>query len=235
VTDAGRRTDAPRASGSFPGRRGARRLCGAVAVAVLAWSVACVDLRPLHGTVYEPPRPAPELRLARGDGSTYDLAAERGRVVAVFFGYANCPDLCPTTLADLAKVANALDEGERARFRVLFVSVDPARDTPAVADAYARRFHPSFVGVTGAEARVLSIARSFGVAAMAMPAAPDSAGAHDAHAGHAAHPPAPSTVGYQVVHGGSLFLVDPEGRIRTVHPSGSPVADVLADVRKLAD
>ena len=236
MIDAGRRSAAPRATGFLPERRGARRVWGALALAAVAGSAACVDLRPLHGTVYDPPRPAPELRLTRGDGSTFDLAGERGRVIAVFFGYANCPDICPTTLADLAKVAAALDDGDRARFRVLFVSVDPARDTPAAADAYARRFHPTFVGVTGPEAQVLSVARSFGVAAMAAPpSAPDSAGAHGAHGAHAGHSPAPSAVGYQVVHGGSLFLVDSEGRIRTVHPSGSPVADVLADVRKLID
>ena len=228
--------DAPRAPGSSPGKRGARRLCGALLpAAALAAAAACAELRPLHGTVYDPPREAPALRLARGEGvggTPFDLAGERGRVVAVFFGYANCPDVCPTTLADLAKVADTLDAEDRARFRVVFVSVDPARDTPAAADAYARRFHPSFVGVTGPEAQVLGIARAFGVAATAMPGgpAPDSAGGHDEHAGH---PPPSSPAAYQVVHGGSLFLVDPDGRIRTVHPTGSPVADVAADVRKL--
>ena len=232
---------APRATGARSGRRGARWRSGVLALALTAAGAlavgGCAELRPLHGTVYEPPSAAPALPLVRADGRPFDLAGERGKVVAVFFGYANCPDVCPTTLADLARMANGLPEGTRERFRVVFVSVDPARDTPAVADAYARRFQPSFVGVTADEARVAAAARAYGVAAAPLPtgtsSSPVDSAARGEHAGHPA-PSAAASGGYDVMHAGSIFLVDREGRLRTVLSAGTPMADVAADVRKLA-
>jgi len=110
-----------------------------------------------------PTQPAPQLRLATADGSVFDLADQRGKVVAIFFGYTHCPDFCPTTMADFATVKRRLRErGDSVRF--VFVTVDPNRDTPAVADRYAKGFDRSFVGLSGDSATLAEVQRSFHVA-----------------------------------------------------------------------
>ena len=115
----------------------------------------------------------------------------RGRWTFVFFGFVNCPDVCPTTLATLAAVRNSLaDLAEPYRPRVVLVSVDPARDTPAVLAQYVLHFDPSFVGVTGSPAALDTLTRALGVAVIVGPA--DAAG------------------NYSVDHTAAVFLVDPE-------------------------
>ena len=95
-----------------------------------------------NGVVLDPPDAAPALRLADSAGQVFDLAAERGKVVLVFFGYTQCPDVCPTTLLDWKRAADSLGE-QLSRARFVFVSVDPERDTPAAAQRYASRFSAS--------------------------------------------------------------------------------------------
>lgn len=117
----------------------------------------------LPGAVYDPPRPAAPLRLAGADGVPFDLAAQRGRVVLVFFGFTACPDVCPATLERWARVRAALG-ADSTRVRFVFASIDPERDTPSGAATYAKRFHPSFVGLSGTRTEVEETARAWGVA-----------------------------------------------------------------------
>jgi len=138
--------------------------------------------------------PAPVLRLARSDGAVFDLAAQRGDVVVVFFGYTHCPDLCPLTLADFAWVRRRL--GPRAaQVRFVFVTVDPARDSPARAMAYARQFDSSFVGLSGDSARLADVQRAFHVASWVTR---DSAG------------------NVVVAHSASVFVVGRDGALARV-------------------
>ena len=109
---------------------------------------ACSAAPAFNGVVLDPPEPAPPLRLADSAGTRFDLAAETGKVALVFFGYTHCPDVCPTTLVDWRHVADSLGS-QAATVRFVFVSVDPDRDTPAVAQRYAARFSPAFLGLYG--------------------------------------------------------------------------------------
>mgnify|MGYP002789635029 CR=1 FL=1 len=89
-----------------------------------------------------------ELALTDHNGKRRTLADFRGKVVTVFFGFTHCPDVCPTTLAEMALVAKELG-GDADRLQVLFVTVDPERDTPEVLRRYVPSFHPSFLGLYG--------------------------------------------------------------------------------------
>lgn len=91
------------------------------------------------------------------------LADFKGKIVLIFFGYTHCPDVCPTTLLEIRKAFSALSEGERSRVQVIFVSVDPERDTPELADQYAKQFHPSFLGLSGSPETIRQAAQAFGV------------------------------------------------------------------------
>lgn len=84
-------------------------------------------------------------------------------VVLLFFGYVHCPDVCPTTMLALKRAYERLSPQEQKRVRVIFISVDPERDTPEIADQYAKNFHPSFLGLTGSPEVIQEVARTFGV------------------------------------------------------------------------
>ena len=116
------------------------------------------------GTVLQQTTAAPSLdSLTFADGSPVDLTAFEGEVVMLYFGYTSCPDVCPTTLIDARNAVNQLDEAEAERVRLLMVSVDPERDTPAVVQNYAESFHPSFLGASGTSADVLNAATRYGI------------------------------------------------------------------------
>ena len=136
----------------------------------------------------------------------------RGRWMLVFFGFANCPDVCPMGLATMAEALDAL--GDRAGgVRPLFVTVDPERDTPANLAEYAPRFHPSILGLTGTPEQIERTAKTFAIYRERIedPAAPD---------------------GYTMGHTSSILLFDPEGafvRIYEYDRSGAEIAADLAD------
>ena len=176
------------------------------AIAVLAAACGRGDAPASDAGADAGPRPAPPLRIAQAAGPVFDLAAERGRVVLVFFGYTPCPDVCPTTLADFSAVRRNL--GPRAeRVRFVFVTVDPARDTPALTAQYARGFDRSFVGLSTDSASLAPILRGFGVGAWREPGGTDST--------------------YTVAHTASVFVVDPAGRVREPVRWGAARADDL--------
>ncbi|MCE4224993.1 SCO family protein [Methylobacterium sp. C25] len=99
------------------------------------------------------------------DGRPFDLAAERGRLVLVYFGYTRCPDVCPTTLADLSATLARLTPDESARVRIAFVSLDPAADPAAALGEYLGSFgqSPPFVALTGSSEAVARAAADWGV------------------------------------------------------------------------
>ena len=95
-------------------------------------------------------------------GQTRRLADFEGKVVIVFFGYTQCPDVCPTTLSSMREVLGRLGDNA-GRVQVIFVTLDPARDTAQVLAEYARAFHPSFIGLRGDETAIAAVARDFKV------------------------------------------------------------------------
>ena len=126
-------------------------------------------------------------------GAPRSLADYRGKVVMLFFGYTNCPDECPTTLAKMAQAVDRVSK-DGQRVQGLFVTVDPARDTPAVLAKYVPAFHPTFVGLSGNEATIAATTKDFKVFAENQKA--------DEH-GY-----------YTVDHTSGIFVFDPQGRLR---------------------
>ncbi|MEI6739802.1 MAG: SCO family protein [Gemmatimonadaceae bacterium] len=180
-----------------------------LASALLALT-ACAPAGPSRGVKLDPPRSVAAFTFRGPTGAPISTAPGPGQVAVIFFGYTHCPDVCPTTLADWQRTKARLGaKSEKVRF--LFVSIDPERDTPAIAARYAARFDPSFIGLSGDAATTSAMLAAFGASA-ARDAAPTSATASST---------APSaTTGYLVSHSAQLFLVNDRGQIIAMYPFG---------------
>jgi len=179
-----------------------RSLCSAAALLLVAASDGAL----VAGT-FDPPRPAPELRLAGSDGAALELARFRGKVVALAFGFTSCPEVCPTTLSVLAQARKKL--GERAGgLQVVYVTVDPERDDAARMKQYLAGFDPSFVGGTGTETQLAGVRREYGIQA-------------EKHA---------SAAGATFSHSSFIYLIDRGGRLRALMPYGHSPDDFAHDV-----
>src|SRR5204863_9802396 len=131
-----------------PGRVNRRSLLATLLLSLAAWVPAGCDLSPkspFHGLDVTGANLGGELRLTDHNGQERTLASFRGKVVAVFFGYTQCPDVCPTTLADMANAMKLLGP-DAERVQVLFVTVDPKRDTKDLLAQYVPAFNPTFLG-----------------------------------------------------------------------------------------
>lgn len=167
---------------------------------------------PLPGTLLDPPKEVGDFTLTDQDGQPFRLSDLRGKVALLFFGYTNCPDVCPTTLSELKRVKALLgDEAEQVAF--VFVSVDGSRDTPERLSAYVRAFDPQFIGLTGDDAALRPISRDFGVFYQRVNYESD--------------------VNYLVDHTASTFVVDQQGRLRLVFPYGTDPAAIVTRLRAL--
>lgn len=152
-----------------------------------------------------------ELRLTGHDGKPRSLADFRGKLVVVSFGFTQCPDVCPTTLADLAKVMKQL--GPEARnVQVLFVTVDPHRDTQELLRQYVPEFHPDFLGLRGDAAATSKATKEFHVYA---------------------HERAGRDGNYTMDHSAQMFVIDRQGRLRLLFPPGAPPENIASDLRVL--
>jgi protein SCO1/2 len=148
------------------------------------------------------------------DGAAVSASDYRGKVVVLYFGYTHCPDICPTTLANLSAVLDKL--GPKAgQVRVLFVTVDPDRDTLALMKGYVNAFAPQIDGLRGTADQLTALARRYRVA---FSVAPESAG-------HA----------YEVMHSNAVFFFDRDGRARLVSTDTKDVDGTAADVKRLLD
>src|SRR3984957_15658360 len=115
-----------------------------------------------YGQALVPAKPAFDFHLVDQDGKPFQLSQMRGKAVLFSFGFTHCPNVCPTTLSDLAKVYQALPAKDRAKVQVLFVSIDPHRDKPETMKNYIPFFDNSFIGLTGTEAQVAEAAKAYG-------------------------------------------------------------------------
>lgn len=187
-------------------------VAAALAVVLAVWAAAFARPYSLHGSEITPPVPAPPIQLARADGSDFDLAGLRGRIVLIFFGYTTCPDICPTTLADMKRIKAGL--GVQAEtVEVVFISVDPLRDTPERIQSYAAGFDPSFIGLSGREEQLEPIWKVYGVYRQIQEGA--------------------TALGYLVDHSTRSYLIDTGGNLRLTYAYGTPVDDVIRDIRFL--
>lgn len=186
-------------------RRGAL-LLGAVLL------TACDLSGSFKGMAVDPPRDMPSFVFTRANGSSFSTAPESGRPTVLFFGYTHCPDVCPTTLADWKRVRAKL--GDNAKLvRFVFVTVDPDRDTPALAERYAMMYDPSFIGVSGDAITTSRMMDAYGVAA-----APE---------------PGTNATGYLVSHSSQVFLVDSRGKLVALYPFGTGWDALAADLERL--
>jgi protein SCO1/2 len=165
-----------------------------------------------HGTVLQSPTPADDFTLTGPDGNQVSLGDFRGRAILLYFGYTFCPDVCPTTLTELARAkAELAKDGQK--LQVIMVTVDPERDTPEKLNKYVTHFDPSFIGLTGNDDEIAVAATPLGIF-------------YEKQGGS-------ETAGYLVDHTASVIAFDPDGYLRLIYPFGTPGEDIAEDIRHL--
>ena len=151
-----------------------------------------------------------DFRLLDAEGRTVQLADFKGRCVLLFFGFTQCPDVCPTALARAADVMQRLGP-QASRLQVIFITVDPERDSPAVLREYPRAFHPSFIGLHADLATTEAIAKAFKVF----------------------YRKVPTGSSYTMDHTATSYVFDPTGRLRLAVRHQQDAASVTADITRL--
>lgn len=155
---------------------------------------------------------AQKLNLKDPDGKVRSLDEFKGKVVVVFFGFTQCPDVCPTTMAELAEVKRSLGaDGDKVQG--IFVSVDPERDTPELLKAYVGNFDPGFVALRGTPEETKAAAREFKVFYTKVPGKTEGA--------------------YSVDHTAGSYLFDPQGKVRLFTRYGAGAQALAADIKSL--
>lgn len=166
----------------------------------------------LRGSEIDPPVAAPDVVLPATDGSTFRLADQQGKLVVMFFGYTFCPDVCPATLSEMKQAAEKLGP-QAAQVRFVFITVDPQRDSVQRLQAYLNAFHPDLIGLSGSEAELQPVWNAYGVfRAVRSGSSPQN---------------------YLVDHSARTYLIDRQGRLRLTYSFGTPVDDLVGDIRHL--
>jgi protein SCO1/2 len=189
----------------------ARRLAAAAALLLAAACGGAGGAGSLRGVVEEPPARLPSAILTDTSGAPYDLRAGTARLTFLVFGYTSCPDVCPTNMATLAAALRGVPAGVRRRVRVVFVTVDPARDTPAVLRAWLDRFDPTFVGLRGSPEQVHAAEREAGLPESVV----EPAGAGDAAS---------------VAHAAQVLAYTADGLAHVSYLEGHTAADIRHDI-----
>ncbi|MDX2005109.1 MAG: SCO family protein [Meiothermus sp.] len=165
-----------------------------------------INVRPLE---------ANQFTLQNPQGKPVSLSDFSGKVTLIFFGFVNCPDVCPTTMLELRKVHQALSPVERERVQVVLISVDPDRDTKEELGKYVSFFDPTFVGLTGTNDQVAEVAKKYGVFYQKSQIK--------------------SSTEYNVDHTATVFALDGKGQLRLIYGNGRAAETdrVVRDVRWL--
>ncbi len=180
---------------------------GIISVAVVALGTAflLITKKPsLHGATIDPPMPAADIQLSDFNGQDFRLSSLRGKVAALYFGYTNCPDECPLTMAHLKLAVDQL--GSNAQdVRVVMITTDPKRDTPAVLKAWLGKFSPAFSGLTGTPDQLAQVWKDYGVTV-------EDSGA---------------------THSFFIYIIDRRGNWRETFLPDSQPSDIAADLQLL--
>ncbi len=164
----------------------------------------------LRGAVFSPPRPISDFSFAATTGEDFTLSEHQGEIILIYFGYRSCPDFCPTTFAELKRVYAALEEpGDQVK--VVFVTVDPERDTLEFMGMYTNAFHEDFIGLREEGAALGQLLDEFGVVA------------EKVQMGEGA-------LAYLMDHTASLFLIGPDGNLQVQYLYGTDYRDIVHDL-----
>jgi protein SCO1/2 len=177
----------------------------------LALGLPIIGQRELHGFVLDEPYPVGNFTLTDQNGERVELRDFRDQLVLLYFGYTFCPDVCPETLAQVARALEELTPRQREQIQVLMVTVDPDRDTPEVLKEYLGYFDPTFIGLTGTPEEINAAAAPMGI--------------------YYARVDADSAAGYFMDHTATLALLDRDGRWLMALPYGVAYDDIASDLR----
>jgi protein SCO1/2 len=150
-----------------------------------------------------------------GTGQARSFEDFRGKAVIVFFGYTSCPDICPGTLRKYASLVRNLRSKDAERLQLVFITVDPERDTPERTDTYVKWFNPGFLGLSGTEQQIADVASQFKVIYSKK----------EVEGG----------MGYVIDHSAGAYLIDPKGQLRLAIPETADIEPVVSDLHKLLE
>ena len=155
---------------------------------------------------FDVPPTGGDFLLQSADGPV-SLKDYRGKLVLLYFGYTKCPDICPTSMATMTQAMNGLTPQQAERVKIVFVSVDPDRDTPELLVDYVSYFHANSIGLTGSKAQIETAAELYGVQYYKVEMED-------------------SSFGYAINHSGALYLITDDGALRFIFPHGVPASVV---------
>ncbi len=154
-----------------------------------------------------------DFHLKNSQGEPLKVADFKGKVLMVFFGFIHCPDVCPTTLQTIAKGLSYLSAVEQAKVAVVFITLDPGRDTPDLLAQYPAQFNADFIGLTGSDEQIAYAAKGLRVFYQKVPGS--------------------SAENYSYDHTASLYVADPSGRLRLLIKHNASPEDIAADLKQL--
>jgi protein SCO1 len=186
------------------------RLTVLIACVALCSAARAAEADGLKAGVFEPARPAPDFSVRGSDGTQLTLSRFRGKVVLLGFGYTSCPNVCPTTLAVLAQARRKLG-ALGSQLQIVYLTVDPERDSAERLKQYLAAFDPTFVGGTGSAAEMAAVRASYGVTAEKHGTGSD----------------------YAVAHSSFVYLITRDGKLRALMPFGHKADDYVHDVSML--
>ncbi len=180
---------------------------------LLAASAGAAPIAGLKSGLFEPPRAAPAIGLQASNGSAFDITRYRGKLVVLEFGFTHCTEVCPVSLASLAQARKLLG-AQADDVQVVFVTVDPARDSVPVLRGYLAQFDPGFIGVSGTRQQVDAVLKAYGISATRKMVEG-------------------SKTDYTMHHSSYLYFVDKRGMLRALMPFGRPAAEIAHDAQLL--
>ncbi|MEJ2511244.1 MAG: SCO family protein [Anaerolineales bacterium] len=166
-----------------------------------------------NGVVYENPKPAPQIILNGSDDAQFNLKSLSDKIVLIFFGYTSCPDVCPSTLSDMKRVTKLLGD-DADSVQVIFITVDPDRDTVEKLNSYLSLFDPKFLGLTGSVNDLEKVWDEYGVYREVDTSSKTAAG-------------------YLVNHSSRLYLIDQKGRLFLTYGYGTSPESIAEDIEYL--
>jgi protein SCO1/2 len=203
-------------------------IIAALTVTLLVAGVMLFRAPTFRGKAIEPRTLAPAFTFTNQDRQTVQLEEYRGKIVLIYFGFTNCPDACPKTLATWKSVYNTLGaQADQVRF--LFISIDPKRDTPERMKEFLNAFNPNFVGLTGTMAAIDDAALSY----LVFKYADDEEAYASGHQHGDSTLPELTPNTYKIYHSSLTYAVDRSGKIALVFPLETTAKDITSDLRML--